>query len=79
MSAMYAVNDDFLLDEQKTAIEALEILISDIRAGRVTEFLGVGIHPNGDYHVLGGSTESRHAQAGILLELAIDRLNATIK
>jgi hypothetical protein len=65
-----------LLETQKTALEALEKLADDIRSGRVIEFIGVGMHANGrDYHILGGNTENRHAMAGILMELAMERLN----
>lgn len=67
-------DDTLLLHTQKTAIEALEKLITDVRSGDVMEFVGIGTHPDGKYHFVGGATESKHAMAGMLLEMAIERL-----
>ena len=66
--------DDLLLREQRGAIEALEKLIEDVRAGRITEFFGIGVHPGGSYRMVGGACADRHTAAGMLLEMAIDRL-----
>lgn len=70
------VEDQLLLtDEQRTAIEQLETISNDIRSGLMTEFLGVGYNEaTRQYKIFGGRTLDRHTSAGILLELAMERL-----
>jgi hypothetical protein len=67
-------DDTILLHSQKTSIEALEKLIKEVREGKVMEFVGLATQPDGNYHFVGGTTENRHTMAGMLLEMAIERL-----
>ena len=66
--------DPFLLDTQRTAIEALERLIVEIRSGEVVELIGLVTLANDTYRVFGGEAIDRHRTAGMLLDLAVERL-----
>lgn len=68
------MDDELLLQEQRTALKALEIIRRDIQAGEAIEFVGMTVNPEGKYRLVGGSTTDRHKTAGMLLELAIERL-----
>ena len=68
------MEDELLLEEARSSIRALESLISDFRAGKITEFIGIGIDPDSRYRLVGSTTISRHRAAGMLLELAVERL-----
>lgn len=65
---------DFLLDTQKSAVAALEELIADIRRGDVIEFIGIAITANEKARYVGGQTIDRHRMAGMLMDLATERL-----
>lgn len=65
---------DIILDTQKSAIAALEELICDIRRGDVIEFIGVAITANEKARYVGGQTVDRHRMAGMLMNLAMERL-----
>ncbi len=66
--------DGFLLETQRSAIQSLEILIAEIRRGTVVEFIGMVVGPDDNYRCIGGNTADRHQIAGMLLDLAIKRL-----
>jgi hypothetical protein len=68
------MDEPILLETQKSAIEALGKVIEEFRSGAAMEFIGIVIRPDG-YRVIGGKTNDRHEMAGILLELAMERLD----
>jgi len=68
------VNDELLLETQKSGIEICEDIIARLRSGELTELVAVGFTPGDGYKIFGGKTEDKHTMAGILLELAIERL-----
>ncbi len=69
------MEDELLLETQKSAIVALEKLLEQVRSGDITEFIGIVVVPSGDYRLVGGSCDDRHRLAGMLLELAMERLD----
>lgn len=68
------MENENLVKTQTDAIESLEKLIAEFRAGKLMEFVGIAILPNGQYYNIGGSCEDRHTMAGMLLDAAIGRL-----
>lgn len=66
--------EELLLETQANAIKALEQIIADVRNGEIMEFIGMVTMPSGQYRLVGGNTMDRHETAGMLLELAIERL-----
>lgn len=68
------MDEELLLETQKSAIEVLESVIAKVKAGEVIEVIGVAVRADECYFVFGGECESRHKMAGMLLELAIEKL-----
>ena len=68
------IGDDLLLETQKQAIEELERILADVRAGKAIEIVGMEVRPNGDTAIFGGCTANRHQMAGMLMDLAMSRI-----
>lgn len=68
------ITENFLLETQIATIKSLEDLIGEIKSGEVLEFIGMKTMVNGDTGYVGGKTADRQKTAGMLLELAIERL-----
>jgi hypothetical protein len=55
-------------------IATLEGLLAEAKKGEIVALIGLADLPGGQYKMFGGVTKDRHRMAGILMDLAVNRL-----
>jgi len=71
IASITAVEDRYI----GSTIDALEKLVERAKTGEVLSFIGIIELRNGKYSQVGPGCPDRHRQAGMLLELAMSRIN----